>query len=137
MDSGLDSLQMVKIASEIGAALAMRLPGTLLFDYPTAGALIRRLEALLEAQDAMTPNFDAHDAAASGIGNKLLSLGPELSLLDHRQANQVCPRPERFAYSCCAQLRSVFGCILYTCALQCHLHIFMLSCNLLLLYQLF
>jgi hypothetical protein len=80
MEIGLDSMEMVKIATEMSTHLGINLPGTLLFDYPTAGNLIHHLEALLQSQ------VDVNSDGANGsddderVGNQLLKFGAQLTI---------------------------------------------------------
>eukprot|EP00887_Chlorella_sp_A99_P003362 scaffold26.g3362.t1 len=66
MDAGLDSLDMLKLASLIRRAtesLALALPSTILFDYPSAEALAGYILAATQAPAALT-------AAASPLGSR-------------------------------------------------------------------
>jgi acyl transferase domain-containing protein/NAD(P)-dependent dehydrogenase (short-subunit alcohol dehydrogenase family)/acyl carrier protein len=59
---GLDSLLAVELRNTLGSALGESLPATLLFDYPSIGALAEHIGGLLRPDGAATP--DAGQAAA-------------------------------------------------------------------------
>jgi len=53
MDAGLDSLDLLKIASMLSSSLGMALPSTLLFDFPTAAAVADHIGATAAAADLL------------------------------------------------------------------------------------
>ena len=62
-EAGLDSLLAVELRNALGKALGRRLPSTLLFDYPTIGAVVRFLDTSTADSAVAAPVEPAQPAA--------------------------------------------------------------------------
>ena len=60
---GLDSLSSVEFTAALDAALGRPLPATLVFDYPSASALVRFIETLDDSSDASVATATTHPSA--------------------------------------------------------------------------
>ena len=66
MSAGLDSLGAVELKNALESRMGVQLPGTLVFDYPTASALSAFLETQVVVSD-MEETFSAHDITQSEL----------------------------------------------------------------------
>lgn len=65
MQAGLDSLGAVELKNALEARVGLQLPGTLVFDYPTAAALTSYLQSLLPTGDVAPAAATAGDLTAA------------------------------------------------------------------------
>jgi acyl carrier protein len=80
MAAGLDSLGAVELRSSLEARLGLRLPATLVFDYPSQAALVEALDGMVAAEAGQA----ASEAAASSPAATGAGLQPRAAALQGR-----------------------------------------------------
>ncbi|WP_327130124.1 SDR family NAD(P)-dependent oxidoreductase [Streptomyces sp. NBC_01343] len=74
-DLGFDSLTAVELRNRLGTVSGLRLPATVVFDYPTAEALVRFVLDELFAADTATDALPTPSATASGTDDPVVIVG--------------------------------------------------------------
>jgi thioesterase domain-containing protein/acyl carrier protein len=66
LEQGLDSIAAIRLRGRLGVITGLRLPGTVVFDYPTPAALARQLQVALSASDVLPGQDHPQDGSDRG-----------------------------------------------------------------------
>jgi acyl carrier protein len=89
MAAGLDSLGAVELKNSLEGRLGVQLPGTLVFDYPTASALTGYLEEVLPADESEASGATDDDDASSVASATAMVPGGLEAVSPHTQNSVV------------------------------------------------
>ena len=125
MAAGLDSLGAVELKNSLEARLGLQLPGTLVFDYPSAAAITSYVEAQLPADEGsegdemaqaplvLSPLAGAGSIALKPVGLALLSMASrtaEDAILSLQPMDIISPVPlEHWDVEQAVQVRCIRG----------------------------